>query len=40
MKDGAIVVMKDGAIVEDADVVGGCAGFRHEYARLLLESGI
>ncbi|MDR2647719.1 MAG: dipeptide/oligopeptide/nickel ABC transporter ATP-binding protein [Oscillospiraceae bacterium] len=35
-----VLVMKDGAIVEDADVVNGHAGFRHEYARLLLESEI
>jgi ABC-type glutathione transport system ATPase component len=35
-----VIVMKDGAIVEDADVKDGRAVFRHEYARLLLESEI
>jgi ABC-type glutathione transport system ATPase component len=35
-----VLVMKDGAIVEDADVADGRAGFRHEYTRLLLESEI
>jgi ABC-type glutathione transport system ATPase component len=35
-----VLVMKDGAIVEDADVEDGRAAFRHEYARLLLESEI
>lgn len=35
-----ILVMRGGAIVEDAPVAGGRAGFRHEYARLLLESTI
>jgi ABC-type glutathione transport system ATPase component len=35
-----VLVMKDGAIVEDADVVDGRAVFHHEYARLLLESEI
>lgn len=34
------LVMRGGAIVEDAPVADGRAGFRHEYARLLLESTI
>jgi ABC-type glutathione transport system ATPase component len=32
-----VLVMKNGAIVEDANVVGGHAELGHEYARLLLE---
>lgn len=35
-----VLVMRNGAIVEDTAVVDGRAGFRHEYARLLLESTI
>ncbi|HML46912.1 MAG TPA: dipeptide/oligopeptide/nickel ABC transporter ATP-binding protein [Clostridia bacterium] len=35
-----VLVMRGGAIVEDAAVVDGRAEFRHEYARLLLESTI
>ena len=35
-----ILVMRGGTIVEDVPVADGCAGFHHEYARLLLESTI
>lgn len=35
-----VLVMKNGAIIEDTAVVNKCADFKHDYAQLLLESTI